>query len=94
MHTLEREVAPDEAHAAPPVLEHELHRRRRLPAVRAFEVSVLDDRHRRVLAAEEVVGGGDRNRELEGTAHQVFTPSSATTRCTAGRLSMRSLSAV
>src|SRR6185503_10946041 len=39
MHALEREVAPDEAPLPTPMLEDELHRRRRLPAVRAFEVT-------------------------------------------------------
>ena len=42
-----------------------LHRRRRLLAVRAFEIAELDHAHRRVRLAEHVVGFIDGDRQLK-----------------------------
>lgn len=59
MHFLEGEVAVYEPHAiAEPIKQH-LHGRRRLLAVRAFEVAVLHERDGRMLGPEHVVDGVD-----------------------------------
>ena len=65
MHFFERKVAPHETHPAAEALEEELYRRRRLLAVRAFEVAVLDERDRGVRGTEVVVLRVDRDGELE-----------------------------
>ena len=69
MRRLDREVAEDEADARAEPLEHELDRGRGLLAGRALEVAVLDDGHGRMLCAENVVDGADRNCEIDGAAH-------------------------
>src|SRR5262249_28500104 len=68
MHLLQRKLPPDEPNATVEVLEQQLHRRRRLLAVRAFEVAVLDQRHGRMRRAQHMVGRSDRNNQREAHA--------------------------
>ncbi len=65
MDFLQGEVPVSDPNPADEPLEQQLHRRRGLPAVRTFEITVLDDRDRRVLGAERVIRVVDGNRELE-----------------------------
>src|SRR5213595_2103217 len=65
MHFLERQLPPHQPRAADEALEQHLHRRRRLLAIRAFEVAVLDDGDRRVRRAEVMVLRADWNGQLE-----------------------------
>ena len=62
---LEREVTEHEAHLACEALEEQLDGWRGLLAVRALEVTVFDDRERRVRRTEEMVDGADGNREVK-----------------------------
>jgi hypothetical protein len=64
----DREVPEHETGAAAEALEHELDRWRSLLAGRALEIAVLDDGHRRMLGAERVIGGADRNCEIDRVA--------------------------
>ena len=81
MDLFQREVPPCEPHAAFKVREDQLDRGRRLLAVRALEIAVLDNVDGRMRAAKGVIA-------------QSLTFSSASTRSTACRFNMRSLSAV
>jgi len=56
MHLLERKMTVDDAYPAFEMLQQQFDGRRRLLAVRAFEITVLGDGDRRVRRAERVVG--------------------------------------
>ncbi len=58
MHVVEREMAPDVAHVVAEGRQQLADRVLGLPAVRAFEVPVLEQRHRGVLGAADVVALG------------------------------------
>jgi hypothetical protein len=57
-------VAPHEAYFPGEAVEQNLDRGRGLPAVGTFEVAELDERDRRMLRSQDVVGVADRNREM------------------------------
>ena len=65
MDVLQRKIAKCEPYAPGKPLEQQLQGRLRLPAVRTLEITVLDERHGRVLGAHYVIDRRDRDRELE-----------------------------
>src|SRR5690606_33134881 len=68
VHVLERVMTVDEAHLVAESLPQHADGRRRLLAVGAFEVAVLDDRYRGVIRTLHVVGGVDGLDEVERAA--------------------------
>ena len=88
VHVGERQVAEHEAHVLAEVVEQLAHDRLGLPAVRALEVAVLDERDRRVVGAADVVAlrvdGRGQVDDVLGAADELARTAGART-ASAGR---------
>src|SRR4029077_7720715 len=65
MYVLEGKVAKGDPDPTLKTLEQQLDRRLRLLAVRALEIPILDDGHRGMLSADQVIDRADGGGELE-----------------------------
>ena len=65
MDFLERKVSINESNALWKTAKQQLHGRCRLLAVRTLKISVLDDSHRRMDRAQNMVGRINRNSKID-----------------------------